>query len=44
MTHVATAHSVELSGAKPVFADVSVETGNIDLEAIADARSESTVD
>jgi dTDP-4-amino-4,6-dideoxygalactose transaminase len=38
MTHVATAHSVELVGAEPVFIDVDPTTGNMDpaaLEAIA---------
>lgn len=42
MTHVATAHSVEMCGAKPVFADVSVETGNVDPAAIAEVLSDST--
>lgn len=35
MTHVATAHAVELLGAKPVFADVSPATGNIEPNNIA---------
>ena len=35
MTHVATAHSVELLGAEPVFVDVDPETGNVDPEAMA---------
>jgi perosamine synthetase len=38
MTHVATAHVVELCGATPVFVDVERDTGNIDpaaLEAVA---------
>lgn len=30
MTHVATAHSVELCGATPVFVDVEEDTGNMD--------------
>ncbi|NMM46325.1 DegT/DnrJ/EryC1/StrS family aminotransferase [Rhodospirillaceae bacterium KN72] len=37
MTHVATAHSVELQGAEPVFIDVDPATGNMDpakLEAV----------
>ncbi|MBA7490678.1 UDP-4-amino-4-deoxy-L-arabinose--oxoglutarate aminotransferase [subsurface metagenome] len=34
MTHTATAHVVELCGAKPVFADVLLRTGNIDVEKI----------
>lgn len=34
MTHVATAHSVELLGAEPVFVDVAAETGNMDPAAL----------
>jgi dTDP-4-amino-4,6-dideoxygalactose transaminase len=34
MTHVATAHSVELQGAKPVFIDVDPATGNMDPDAL----------
>ena len=30
-THVATAHAVELCGARPVFVDADPRTGNIDL-------------
>lgn len=33
-THVATAHAVELVGAKPVFIDCDKETGNISLDQI----------
>ena len=33
-THVATAHAVEFCGAKPVFVDAEVETGNIDVRQI----------
>ena len=33
-THTATAHAVELSGAKPVFVDCEIETGNIDPKKI----------
>ena len=29
-THIATAHAVELTGAKPIFIDAEIETGNID--------------
>lgn len=35
MTHVATAHVVELQGATPVFVDVDPATGNLDVEALA---------
>lgn len=34
-THVATAHAVEVVGARPVFADCDRETGNIRADAIA---------
>jgi len=33
-THVATAHAVELTGAKVVFADINVLSGNISIEQI----------
>lgn len=33
-THVATAHAVELAGARPVFCDSEPRTGNIDLDRI----------
>ena len=42
MTHVATAHAVEFCGAKPVFADVLPDSGNIDPDAAADASSPQT--
>jgi dTDP-4-amino-4,6-dideoxygalactose transaminase len=35
MTHVATAHAVELLGARPVFVDVAPESGNLDPIALA---------
>jgi dTDP-4-amino-4,6-dideoxygalactose transaminase len=33
-THVATAHAVELTGAKAVFVDSEMKTGNIDIDRI----------
>jgi perosamine synthetase len=33
-THTATAHAVELTGAKPVFVDADERTGNIDIDQI----------
>lgn len=33
-THVATAHSVEICGAKPVFVDAEPRTGNMDLDQL----------
>ena len=33
-THNATAHAVEYTGAKPVFVDAEMETGNIDIDQI----------
>lgn len=41
-THVATAHAVELIGAKPVFVDVEKETGNIDIDQIESAITKRT--
>jgi len=41
-THVATAHSVEYTGAKPVFVDVESDTGNIDIEQIELAINTNT--
>lgn len=41
-THNATAHSVELTGAKPVFVDAEMRTGNIDIEQIEAAITERT--
>jgi len=42
MTHVATAHAVELTGAKTVFVDAEARTGNIDIEQIEDKISSKT--
>jgi perosamine synthetase len=41
-THVATAHAVELTGARAVFVDAEAATGNIDIAAIEDAASART--
>lgn len=42
MTHNATAHAVELTGAKPVFVDAERETGNIDIGQIEAHITERT--
>ena len=34
MTHTATAHSVEYTGAKTVFADIDIDSGNISIASI----------
>jgi len=34
MTHTATAHSVEYTGAKTVFADIDIDSGNISINSI----------
>lgn len=41
-THNATAHAVELCGAKPVFVDAERETGNIDIDQIEAAITSKT--
>jgi perosamine synthetase len=41
-THVATAHSVEYTGAKPVFVDADFDTGNIDVAQIEAAITPRT--
>jgi perosamine synthetase len=41
-THVATAHSVEYTGAKPVFVDSDISTGNIDVAQIESAITPRT--
>ncbi len=41
-THVATAHAVELTGARPIFVDAEAETGNIDIAGIERAATPRT--
>jgi perosamine synthetase len=41
-THVATAHAIELCGAKPVFVDSEIVSGNIDLDQIESVITERT--
>ena len=41
-THVATAHAVEYTGAKPIFSDVDPNTGNIQIESIISNLSNKT--
>jgi perosamine synthetase len=41
-THVATAHAVEVTGARPVFVDCERSTGNIDVQQIADRINDRT--
>jgi perosamine synthetase len=41
-THVATAHAVEVTGARPVFVDCERATGNIDVRAIEPALTDRT--
>jgi dTDP-4-amino-4,6-dideoxygalactose transaminase len=41
-THAATAHAVELTGARPVFVDAEPRTGNIDIDAIGEALTPRT--
>jgi len=41
-THVATAHAVEITGAKPVFADADPATGNIDVRLLPELITERT--
>ena len=42
-THVATAHAVEICGAKPVFVDCEINTGNIDTDKIKKYINKKTV-
>jgi perosamine synthetase len=41
-THVATAHAVELTGAKPIFVDSQYPTGNINIDLIEKKISKKT--
>ena len=41
-THVATAHAVEIVGAKPVFVDCELKTGNINTDKIEEKISNRT--
>ena len=41
-THTATAHAVEYTGAKAIFADVDILTGNISLESIKKSITKKT--
>lgn len=41
-SHVATAHAIEFVGAKPVFVDAELETGNIDIDQIEAAITPNT--
>ncbi len=42
MTHTATAHAVELTGAKPIFCDAELTTGNMDLDQLESLITPST--
>jgi len=42
MTHVATAHAIELTGATPVFVDAEIKTGNIDINRIEEEINSNT--
>ena len=41
-THVATAHAIEYTGAKPIFVDVNSVSGNLQIELIHSKISEKT--
>ena len=41
-THTATAHAVELTGARPIFVDCDPKTGNIDLNKIENKITKKT--
>lgn len=42
MTHTATAHAVELTGARPVFVDAEPRTGNLDIDQLEAAITDRT--
>ena len=42
MTHTATSHAVEYTGAKAVFSDIDYMTGNIDIESLKEKITEKT--
>ena len=42
MSHVATVHALEITGAKPVFVDCEADTGNMDPDLIEEALSPRT--
>ena len=42
MTHTATAHAVEYTGAKAVFSDINFKTGNISLDGIKKSYTSKT--
>lgn len=41
-THVATVHAVEFCGARPIFMDAEIHTGNIDLDQVEDQITSRT--
>ncbi len=43
MTHVATAHAIELAGLKPVFIDCNADDGNMDVEIMEAHITDKTV-
>lgn len=43
MTHVATAHAIELAGLKPIFVDCQSNDGNVDISLLRNAINMDTV-
>lgn len=43
MTHVATAHAIELAGLTPVFVDCNSHDANVDIQLLENAITENTV-